>query len=91
MGQIYNFQDYRSFSKVHKSQTRERRRKPPETKGIHTCTTCGHSGPWTKNWRWWGSYKDIDDGRAVEKFCSKHCALESKHCTEEGWDHPDDE
>lgn len=44
-----------------------------EVATIHTCSTCGAQGPWTEDWSWYGSYNDLDEGRPVEKYCSKAC------------------
>lgn len=39
----------------------------------HTCSICGMTGPWTGEWSWFGSYRDIDDGIPVFEFCSANC------------------
>jgi hypothetical protein len=40
---------------------------------IHTCSTCGTSGPWTATWCWFGSYRQIDDDQPILKYCSEAC------------------
>ena len=47
---------------------------PP--KRLHECSICGKQGPWTNEWEWFGSYKQIDDGEPVTKICSPACKLE---------------
>lgn len=49
---------------------------PPEqpTGRVHTCSTCRTVSVWTDGWSWFGSYKEIDDGKPVLKFCSNACA-----------------
>ena len=53
-----------------------RRRRDQDGRALHACCVCGRLAPWTDNWRWYGSYKQIDDGDAVMKFCPKHAAQE---------------
>lgn len=40
---------------------------------LHICSVCQTRGPWTESWGWYGSWKDIDEGRPVKKFCSDEC------------------
>lgn len=40
----------------------------------HECSSCGKLEPWSASWSWYGSYRDIDDGAPVLKFCSTACA-----------------
>ena len=40
---------------------------------IHTCSVCGRRGFWTETWTWYGSYRDVDKGKAILKFCSDRC------------------
>lgn len=46
---------------------------PPEP-GAHQCCMCGKRDDWRSSWIWYGSYKDLDDGKPVKKFCSRSCA-----------------
>ena len=39
----------------------------------HTCTVCRVVGPWGPSWQWYGSYRDLDEGRPVAKICSDAC------------------
>jgi len=40
----------------------------------HTCTVCGHTGPWGKGWEWYGSLKQIDESLTpVFKVCDHIC------------------
>lgn len=41
---------------------------------IHICSVCGNSGQWDDNWSWFGSWKELEDGEDIAKFCSTHCA-----------------
>lgn len=45
------------------------------TATIYTCDQCKGTGPWGPTWRWYGSYRDLDnfgpDG--VAKLCSEAC------------------
>lgn len=42
---------------------------------IHRCSVCKKTGEWTKEWCWYGSYKQLDDfgGDGVPKMCSEAC------------------
>lgn len=40
---------------------------------VHRCAACGHEGPWTDDWMWFGSYQDLDDEKPIQKFCSEPC------------------
>lgn len=40
---------------------------------LHTCCVCGRIAPWDDNWMWFGTMKQIDDGKPVQKFCSSAC------------------
>jgi hypothetical protein len=40
---------------------------------LHRCTICGRVGSWGPTWEWWGSAKDLDEGRPVVKICSSAC------------------
>jgi len=40
---------------------------------LHKCTVCGRVGKWGPSWSWYGSYRDIDEGRSVVKVCSDEC------------------
>lgn len=40
---------------------------------LHECCKCGAVGPWDENWSWYGSMKDMDDGKPVRMFCSAAC------------------
>jgi hypothetical protein len=44
-----------------------------EPRQIHTCTVCGKEDFWSDDWQWFGSYRDLDDGKPIEKFCSERC------------------
>lgn len=41
----------------------------------HTCSICGKVEAWDPDkWSWFGSYKQMEDGKPVVKFCSQDCA-----------------
>lgn len=44
----------------------------------HQCSACGAFGAWGPEWSWCGSYRDIDDGNPIQKFCSATCAKSRK-------------
>ena len=44
----------------------------------HVCDVCGHIGPWTDSWSWYGSYMDLDNGSQIVKACSDVCKLEAQ-------------
>ena len=44
---------------------------------VHRCDICGKIGEWTKEWCWYGSLMDMDEGRHVI-FCSGECRTEIK-------------
>lgn len=41
---------------------------------LHVCSVCKTCSEWSDAWSWFGSYKDLDEGTAVLKFCSAVCA-----------------
>ena len=45
----------------------------PANKKVHTCSTCGKQDIWGEGWQWYGSWKDIDDGKEITKTCSTEC------------------
>ena len=51
----------------------ERRRDIRTGRALHCCCVCGHLGPWNSEWSWYGSYREVDDGEPVQKFCSDAC------------------
>lgn len=56
----------------------------PVVKTIHRCSVCGTEGHWSKDWSWFGSIRDIEDGNPVEKFCSDDCKEKSAQLSVEG-------
>lgn len=44
----------------------------------HRCTVCDKVAPWSRAWRWYGSYSQLDDGKPVVKTCSDGCRREAK-------------
>lgn len=44
-------------------------RPPPQ----HTCSVCAQVAAWGPTWQWFGSHKDLDDGRPILKICSEAC------------------
>lgn len=51
---------------------------------IHQCSACGQDGPWTDDWAWFGSYKDLDDDKPVQKFCSASCRKRRREISTRG-------
>lgn len=51
-------------------------------KTVHTCTVCGKDFNWSSDSGWYGSYKDAEDGKPIEKYCSIDCAVKSGHYEE---------
>lgn len=49
---------------------------------VHTCAICGTQGEWKKPWTWYGSYKELDDGKPILKFCSDVCAKQREEFEE---------
>ncbi len=47
-------------------------------KGAHRCDGCGKEGRWNKNWEWYGSYLDLDEGGQITKACSEKCQKAAK-------------
>jgi hypothetical protein len=43
---------------------------------VWECDVCGHKGFWSDAWRWYGSYKDLEDkGRkGIKVTCSDNCS-----------------
>ena len=41
---------------------------------VHVCIECDKRDYWGDTWRWFGSWKDLDDG-TIKKFCSETCAI----------------
>ena len=48
-----------------------------DTKGrpLHRCCMCPSFGPWGDTWEWFGSFRDVEDGVPVAKFCAPDCRL----------------
>lgn len=46
---------------------------PQTERQTHTCSVCGRRAQWGSSWTWWGSWRDLDDGKPVYKFCSDAC------------------
>lgn len=51
---------------------------PPEPKQ-HTCGVCRTVGLWDDEWRWYGSYRDVDERpEGVFTVCSTSCRRRSE-------------
>jgi endogenous inhibitor of DNA gyrase (YacG/DUF329 family) len=57
-------------------ETKDRRGKVKrrDLVALHKCTTCGGESPWGPSWKWFGSYRDLDNDEPIMKFCSDSCA-----------------
>lgn len=53
----------------------------PPSGQIHECGTCGKRRIWGKDWLWYGSYKDLDEGEPIFKACSIDC-MENRELAE---------
>ena len=42
-------------------------------KVIHECWACRKTGVWDIRWRWFGSWRDFDNGGKIIKLCSLAC------------------
>lgn len=45
----------------------------PDHRRIHRCDVCTAEAPWDKDWRWWGSYLELENNEHVLKICSDEC------------------
>lgn len=46
----------------------------------YECDWCGKCGPWGDGWRWYGSYRDLeDDPKSITVFCSEDCQKDGEH------------
>ena len=43
------------------------------TRGRHVCFMCRRAFHWTSDCFWFGSLKDLDDGKPIVKICSTQC------------------
>ena len=48
------------------------RRRTKDGRRLHACCLCDKLAPWSDEWRWYGSYREADDGFPVMKFCPSH-------------------
>lgn len=59
--------------------TKTTRDEEPPSGRIHECCVCKKQDMWTNEWRWFGSYKQLEDQgiegvKPILKFCSDGCA-----------------
>ena len=40
---------------------------------LYTCSVCGREGQWSNEWRWYGSYIDLENSGLAHYACSKQC------------------
>ncbi len=45
----------------------------PDSRRRHQCSVCHVESVWDQEWTWYGSWKDLDDGKKIVKTCSKKC------------------
>ena len=45
----------------------------PPQKAVYTCSVCGKVSIWGDSWSWYGSYKELDDGKPIITVCSEKC------------------
>ena len=46
----------------------------PVSGKVHICIECNKHDVWGETWRWFGSFKDLDNG-TTKKFCCEACAV----------------
>lgn len=56
-----------------RSEVGKQRRTDRDGRALHCCCVCGKLETWTGDWSWYGSYRDVDDGKPLAKFCSASC------------------
>ena len=56
-----------------KSERDPQRRKTASGRLLHCCCICGALEPWGDTWSTYCSFKDMDDGASIPKFCSNNC------------------
>jgi len=39
----------------------------------YQCATCGQNFKWGPGCCWWGSWKQLEDGEYIPRFCSADC------------------
>lgn len=61
----------------------EPRRHHRDGRALHCCTVCHCLKPWDRDWSWYGSYAEFEDGFPVQKFCSETCKKHQKAITVE--------
>ena len=44
---------------------------------IHQCSVCGARDAWREGWQWYGSYKDMDEGKPILKMCGDQCRVKA--------------
>ena len=48
------------------------RRQTPDGRALHACCLCDKVAPWSDGWRWYGSYREEEEGWPIMKFCPSH-------------------
>ncbi len=61
-----------TIAALRRQVTNKERRRTPEGKALHACCLCDRVGPWGPGWRWYGSYREEENGVPVMKFCPSH-------------------
>ena len=55
------------------SESGDQRRTAKNGELLHCCCVCGKLDIWGDSWSTYCSYKEMDDGVAIPKFCSDQC------------------
>lgn len=56
-----------------RSEREPQRKKSATGRLLHCCCICGKLDVWGDSWSAYYSYKDLDDGKTLPKFCSDKC------------------
>jgi hypothetical protein len=44
----------------------------------YTCSACGKFSTWGPSWSWYGSYRDLENGKRIIYACSEECMAEAQ-------------
>lgn len=46
-----------------------------EARRLYRCDCCGKTDIWSDGWRWFGSYRQLDEDEPVMTMCSAECTI----------------
>jgi hypothetical protein len=61
---------------MNRSEVGPQRRKADSGRLLHCCCICGRLDTWGEGWSYYGSYRELEDGIPVPKFCSPACQVQ---------------